>query len=125
MEKIHTIDAPGAIGPYSQAIKVGTLLFVSGQISIDPTTGELVSDDWDLQAAQCIRNIETIAESAGAKLCCTVKTTVLLTDLDSSQPSVRPTRHSSVIPIPPVLATKSKLSPKCAQVEIESIISLE
>ena len=63
IDAIATAEAPGAIGPFSQAIKVGDLLFVSGQLPIDPATGELVSDDPVEQARQCLKNIAAIALS--------------------------------------------------------------
>ncbi|MDK1384804.1 Rid family detoxifying hydrolase [Sinorhizobium sp. 8-89] len=81
IEAVTTSDAPGAIGPFSQAIKVGSLLFVSGQLPIDPATGEFVSNDPVEQARQCLKNIAAIAEAAGSGIQRTVKTTVLLTDL--------------------------------------------
>ena len=81
IEQIDTTDAPGAVGPYSQAIKVGDLLFVSGQLPIDPATGEFNSANAVEQAEQCLKNLEAIAKAAGTELSKTVKTTVLLTDL--------------------------------------------
>lgn len=81
IEQISTTDAPGAVGPYSQAIKVGDLLFVSGQLPIDPATSEFNSANAVEQAEQCLRNLQAIAKAAGTELSKTVKTTVLLTDL--------------------------------------------
>jgi len=81
LTEISTTDGPGAVGPFSQAIRVGNLLFVSGQLPIDPSTGEFKSDDPVVQAEQCLRNIEAIAKAAGTDLAATVKTTVLLTDI--------------------------------------------
>lgn len=81
IREIHTTQAPGAVGPFSQAIKVGNLLFVSGQLPIDPTTGEFNSEDAVAQADQCLQNLAAIAAAAGTSLAHAVKTTVLLTDL--------------------------------------------
>ena len=68
MEKIHTDNAPAAIGPYSQAIKVGNLLFSSGQIPIVPATGEIVEGGIEAQAKQACENLKAVAEAAGTSL---------------------------------------------------------
>lgn len=81
MRAITTANAPAAIGPYSQAVEHNGLLFISGQLPIDPETGDFCSDDPVEQAIQCIKNIREIASAAGADLSDTVKTTILLTDL--------------------------------------------
>jgi 2-iminobutanoate/2-iminopropanoate deaminase len=79
-EIIHTDLAPKAIGPYSQAIKVGNLLFTSGQLPIDPATGE-VSGDIAAQTRQVLENLKAIIEAAGGTLEDVIKATVFLTDL--------------------------------------------
>ncbi len=81
MKAIATEKAPAAIGPYSQAVRHGDLLFVSGQLPIDPATGMFVEGGAVEQARQCLKNIAAIAEEAGVDLTKTIKTTVLLTDL--------------------------------------------
>lgn len=81
-EIISTENAPGAIGPYSQAVKTGNLIFVSGQIPIDPTTGEFVSDEIEKQTEQVLQNLSAILEAAGSSLNNVVKTTVFLADMD-------------------------------------------
>jgi 2-iminobutanoate/2-iminopropanoate deaminase len=80
MQAISTDKAPAAVGPYSQAVATGGLLFVSGQLPINPATGEL-PDDMLEQMRLCLENIEAIAIAAGTSLSKTVKTTVLVTDL--------------------------------------------
>lgn len=80
-EVISTTAAPAAIGPYSQAIRVGNLLFVSGQIPIDPATGEVVAGDIRAQTGQVLRNLAAIIEAAGSSLDRVAKTTVYLRDL--------------------------------------------
>ncbi len=80
-EVIHTSQAPQAIGPYSQAIKAGNMVFLSGQIPLSPETGELVSDDFKAQAQQVFRNIEAVCQAAGGTLADIVKLTIYLTDL--------------------------------------------
>lgn len=84
MEKviINTSKAPAAIGPYSQAIKVGNLLFTSGQIPLNPATGELVSDCVKNAAKQSLENLKAILEEAGASMSDVIKTTVFLSDMN-------------------------------------------
>ncbi len=80
-EVISTEKAPGAIGPYSQAIKTGNMVFCSGQIPIDPATGEFVSQDVSEQTEQVFKNLTAVLEAAGASLDDVVKTTVFLADM--------------------------------------------
>ncbi|WMJ82332.1 RidA family protein [Clostridium sp. MB40-C1] len=84
MEKIiiNTQNAPSAIGPYSQGVKVGNLVFTSGQIPIDPKTGELVTGDIEKAAEQVMQNLKAILEEAGTKFENVIKTTVLLSDIN-------------------------------------------
>jgi reactive intermediate/imine deaminase len=83
MEKKHitTSAAPAAIGTYSQAVEAGGTLYISGQIPLDPATMEVVGGDFDERVRQVFRNLQRIAEAAGASLADTVKLTVYLTDL--------------------------------------------
>jgi 2-iminobutanoate/2-iminopropanoate deaminase len=81
-EVVATENAPGAIGPYSQAIKANGMVFCSGQIPIDPATGQFVSDDVAGQTEQVFRNLEAVLEAAGTSLAKVVKTTVFLADMD-------------------------------------------
>lgn len=78
---IHTDRAPAAIGPYSQAVQTGNLLFVSGQIPIDPATGAFAGSDIAAQTRQSLTNLEAILEAAGYTCADVVKTTVLLSDM--------------------------------------------
>ncbi len=80
-KKVSTNSAPQAIGPYSQGIVCGNFLFVSEQIAIDPSTGELVSGDIKAQTERVLENIKAIIEAAGGKMSDIVKTTCFLTDL--------------------------------------------
>ena len=75
---IHTDSAPAAIGPYSQAIQIGDLLFVSGQVPIDPSTGAIVEGDVKAQAQQSLNNLKAILNAAGTNMGAVVKTTVFL-----------------------------------------------
>lgn len=83
MEKnvISTKNAPAAIGPYSQGIKVGSMVFTSGQIPANPATGELVVDDIKKAAAQSLENVKAVLNEAGADMKDVVKTTVFLKDM--------------------------------------------
>jgi 2-iminobutanoate/2-iminopropanoate deaminase len=81
-EIISTENAPGAIGPYSQAIKTGNMVFVSGQIPIDPATGDFVSNDVSEQTEQVLKNLSAVLEAAGSSLNNVVKTTVFLADMN-------------------------------------------
>jgi len=81
-ETILTEKAPGAIGPYSQAVKVGNMVFCSGQIPIDPTTGEFVSNNVAEQTHQVLINLSAVLEAAGTSLNNVVKTTVFLADMN-------------------------------------------
>ena len=80
-ETISTPAAPAAIGPYSQAIRAGNLVFVSGQIPLDPATGQLVEGDIAVQTERVLKNLAAILEAAGSNLARVLKTTVYLRDL--------------------------------------------
>ena len=82
VENIKTDKAPGAVGPYSQAIKAGDFLFASGQIAINPEKGKLVGGGVEAQAEQCMKNVGAILEAAGLTYDNVVKTTVYLTNIN-------------------------------------------
>ncbi len=83
MEKtvIHTEKAPGAVGPYSQAVRVGPFLYTAGQIGLDPESGKLVADDIEIQTDRVLKNLKAVLEAAGGDLSNVVKTTVFLLDM--------------------------------------------
>ncbi len=81
-ETVSTDNAPGAIGPYSQAIKANGMVFCSGQIPIDPATGEFVSQVVSEQTEQVLKNLNEVLKAAGASLDSVVKTTVFLADMN-------------------------------------------
>ncbi len=81
VKTISTEKAPGAIGPYSQAVAAGGFVFCSGQIPIDPATGEFVSEDVSEQTEQVLKNLRAVLEAAGAGFDAVVKTTVFLADM--------------------------------------------
>ena len=81
-EIVKTDKAPGAIGPYSQAVKTDSMVFVSGQLAFDPATGELVTDDIKSETRQAMTNLKTILEAAGSGLDKVVKTTLFIKNMD-------------------------------------------
>ncbi len=85
MDTIATNDAPKAIGPYSQAVRAGNLLFLSGQIPLDPAAGELVQGDFAVQARRVLENLKAVLAEAGATFANVTKATVYLTDLGNFQ----------------------------------------
>ena len=124
MTPIATNDAPAAIGPYSQGMVAGGLLFVSGQIPIDPATGEFNSDDPVDQCRQSLRNIAAIARAAGTDLSRTVKTTVLVRDLARFSEINAAYAEFFSAPFPARATYEVSGLPRGAQIEIEAVIAL-
>ena len=81
MEMIHSDNAPAALGPYSQAMRVGSLVYTSGQIGIDPTVGKITATDVAGQAEQVCKNLAAVLRAAGTDLSHTIKTTCFLADI--------------------------------------------
>ncbi len=125
IEAISTDTAPAAIGPYSQAVRHGNLLFVSGQLGLDPRTGQFSSENTADQMRQCLLNIAAIAEAAGASLSKTVKTTILLTDLSEFTAINEIYGASFTAPFPARATFEVSALPKGAKVEVEAIIALD
>jgi 2-iminobutanoate/2-iminopropanoate deaminase len=118
---ISTKDAPAAIGPYSQAIRIGNLVFLSGQLGIDPETGNFAAASVDGQAVQVFKNIRAVLTEAGLTLDNVVKTTVFLADIsDFATVNEVYARHFSE-PYPARSAFAVKTLPKNALVEIEVV----
>ena len=120
-QPIHTPNAPTAIGPYSQAVKTGNLVFVSGQIPIDPATGIFAGDDIATQTRQSLTNVKAILEAAGYAMSDVVKTTVLLADIAdfAAMNAVYSEFFTGNCPARAAFAVKDL--PKGALVEIEAI----
>ncbi len=118
---IATDKAPGAIGPYSQAVEAGGLVFVSGQLPLDPATGAFAGEDVRAQTRQSLANIAAILEAAGLAMDDVVKTTVLLADMNDFAPmnEVYAEFFTGVCPARAAFAVKDL--PKGARVEIEAI----
>lgn len=83
MKILHTDKAPGAVGPYCQAVQVGDMIFTSGQLAIDPANGNLVNDDIEKATRRSLDNVKAILEEAGSSLEKVVKTTIFLDDMDN------------------------------------------
>lgn len=118
---ISTSKAPAAIGPYSQAIQVGNLVFASGQIPIDPATGSFVEGGVKEQTRQSLTNVKAILEEAGLTLDNVVKTTVFLADLNDFADVNAVYAEFFAEPYPARSAVAVKTLPKGALVEIEVI----
>ncbi len=122
---IHTDDAPAAIGTYSQAVKIGNTVYVSGQIPLDPKTMEFVSDEIKPQIHQVFKNLSAVAKASGGSLNQIAKLNILLTDL-SCFPLVNEIMAEYFEqPYPARAAVGVKELPKGAQVEMDAIISLD
>jgi 2-iminobutanoate/2-iminopropanoate deaminase len=120
---IRTTDAPAAIGPYSQAIATSNLVFISGQLPIDPTTGKMVEGDITLKTKQILQNIEAIAKEAGTDLTNAVKTTIFLTDLTDFQ-AMNAAYATFFQTSPPARSTVQVAAlPLGATIEIECILA--
>jgi 2-iminobutanoate/2-iminopropanoate deaminase len=119
--QISTDQAPKAIGPYSQAIEANGMLFISGQIPIDPATGQMVQSDIQVQTKQVLENIKGILNAAGYQLSDVVKTTCLLSDMSHFKPmnEVYATYFTNVPPARAAFAVKEL--PLGALIEIESV----
>lgn len=119
---VSTPAAPAAIGPYSQAVVVGDLVFCSGQLPIDPATGEFAGTTAAAQAARSLANLEAVLEAVGLGLEAVVKTTVFLADIAdfASVNEVYATRFAGSVQ-PARSAVQAAALPKGALVEIEAI----
>lgn len=117
---IATTAAPGAIGPYSQAIDAGSFVFVSGQIPVDPATGK-VAEGIEAQAAQSLKNLSAILEAAGLSTANVVKTTVFLADMGDFAAMNAKYAETFSEPYPARSAVAVRELPKGVLVEIEAI----
>lgn len=121
MQTLSTPNAPAAIGPYSQAMQAGNLLFVSGQIPIDPATGAFAGEDIATQARQSLTNVKAILEAAGYTCADVVKTTVLLANMEDFATVNGIYAEFFTAPCPARACFAVKELPKGALVEIEAI----
>ena len=125
MKVISTKKAPAAIGPYSQAIQVGNLVYTSGQIPIDPATGTFVEGGIKEQTRQSLSNVKAILEEAGLSMTNVVKTTVFLADMADFADMNAVYAEFFAEPYPARSAVAVKSLPKGALVEIEVVATIE
>ena len=124
-EAISTDAAPEAIGPYSQAIRSGNLLFCSGQVPLDPASGELVKEDVAGQARRCLENLAAVCEAAGASLADAVRLTVYLVDMgDFARVNEVYAEFFEGGDPPARVAIGVVALPKGADVEVDAIVAL-
>lgn len=121
MKKIETTSAPGAIGPYSQAIEVNGLVYTSGQLPIDPATGVFAEGGIKEQTRQSLKNLQAILVEAGSQLSNVVKTTVFLSDMNDFAAMNEVYAEFFAAPYPARSAVAVKTLPKNALVEIECV----
>ncbi len=123
-ETISAPGAPAAIGPYSHAVRAGSLLFCSGQIPLDPATGELLGASAAEQARRCLENLEAVCEAAGTTLARAVRVTVYMTDL-AAFAEVNEVYASFFAETPPARVTVGVAQlPRGAYVEIDAVVAL-
>ena len=121
---IQTSNAPAAIGTYSQAIRHNNTIYISGQIPLNPASGELVSDSIDAQITQVFENLRMVAQAAGSDLGKALKVTVFLTDLSHFAKVNEVMAQYFSAPYPARAAVEVAGLPKGAQVEADAILSM-
>ena len=119
---INTEKAPAAIGPYSQAVKAGNTVYLSGQIPLNPETMEIVSDDFEAQARQVFTNLQAVCEEAAGSLGDIVKINLYLVDLDNFAIVNKVMEEFFTKPFPARAAVGVKALPKGSQVEAEAVM---
>jgi reactive intermediate/imine deaminase len=123
-QTIHSDNAPAAIGPYSQAVKVGQFVFLSGQIPLVPETMEIVGGDFAARARQVFENLKAVAEEAGGSLNDAVKLTIFLTDLGNFAIVNEVMAEYCDEPYPARAAVQVSALPKGVDVEADAILAL-
>lgn len=125
MKAISTNKAPGAIGPYSQGIRVGNMVFTSGQLPVDPSTGEFAEGGIEAQTRQSLTNVQAVLEAADLTMSNVVKTTVFLSDMNDFAAMNGVYAEFFSEPYPARSAVAVKTLPKGAMVEIEAVASAD
>ena len=123
-KQVNTSSAPAAIGPYSQGVIAGNLLFVSGQIPLNPSDGSLISDSLESQANQVFQNLRAIIQEAGTSFEHVLKLTIYLTDLESFAAVNKVMENYFNEPYPARATVEVSRLPKDVQVEIDAIVEL-
>jgi len=121
---VTALGAPAAIGPYSHAVRAGGLLFCSGQVALDPDTGELSGETVAEQTRRCLENLSAVCSAAGASLADAVRMTVYVTDMGAFA-EVNEAYGAFFEADPPARVTVGVVSlPKGAQIEIDAVVAL-
>ena len=123
-EAIQTDSAPKALGPYSQAVRHGSMLFVSGQLGLDPVTNHLVSDDIESQIDQVLANVEAICVEAGTSIQHALKLTLYLQDLSDFAAVNQALEANLTAPYPARATTQVAGLPLGALIEIDAIVAV-
>ncbi len=123
-QEIHSGDAPAAIGTYSQAIRTGSLVFLSGQIPLDPASMEIIGGDFEIRARRVFENLKAVAEAAGGDLNQIVKLTIFLTDLGNFATVNSVMEDYFDQPYPARAAVGVASLPKGVDVEADAILAL-
>jgi len=123
-KQVNTSSAPAAIGPYSQGVIAGNLLFVSGQIPINPADGSLVSDSLESQANQVFENLRAIIQEAGTSFEHVLKLTIYLTDLENFAAVNKVMENYFSQPYPARATVEVSRLPKDVEVEVDAIVEL-
>jgi 2-iminobutanoate/2-iminopropanoate deaminase len=119
---IHTPKAPAAIGPYSQAIGAGGMVFLSGQVGLDPETGQLVAGGFEAEARRVFANLAAVAEAAGSSLASAVRVTVYLTDFGQFAVANRVMQEYFREPYPARVTIGVASLPRGALIEVDCIL---
>jgi reactive intermediate/imine deaminase len=122
---VATPEAPAAIGPYSQAVRVGDTVWLSGQIPLDPATGELVAGDFSAQVERAFRNLDAVVRAAGGSFEQVVKLTLFLTDLSKFGTVNEIMQRHFKTPYPARSTVGVASLPRGAQFEVEAVLVLE
>ncbi|MEM0910017.1 MAG: RidA family protein [Pseudomonadota bacterium] len=121
---IQTANAPAAIGTYSQAVKAGNTVYLSGQIPLVPESMEMVSEDFEAQAVQVFENIQAVVDAAGGKMSNLVKVNIFLIDLGNFAKVNEVMSRYFEQPYPARAAVQVSALPKAAQIEIDAVMVL-
>lgn len=124
-QPLATANAPAAIGPYSQGVKANGLLFLSGQVALDPASGQLVAGDIRAQTERVLKNLEAVLEAGGSSLAAVVKTTVYLADLNDFAAMNEVYARFFPAPAPARATVEVARLPRDARVEIDLIAVAE
>lgn len=124
-EIISTPHAPKAIGPYSQAVKVGKTVYVSGQIALDPSTGEMVQSSIEVEIRRVLDNLKAIVSAAGSNFSQVVRATVFLTDFGTFPTLNKIMAEYFAEPYPSRATVQVAALPKGANIEIDCIVELD